>query len=114
MCCMLRSMAAEPSPPALDRRKRKSRAALQKALLDLIGEKPYASITVDDIAARADVARATFYAHHHDKTALLLEATRELLGDLTAKASAVAPQDGVGRGVAMRVVFAHAQAHRDL
>ena len=103
------------TPPPLDRRKRKSRAALQKALLDLLAEKPYAAITVDDIAARADVARATFYAHYHDKTALLLEATRELLGDLAVQVAAVVPHDRlVFSGDGVRVVFAHAQAHSAL
>jgi AcrR family transcriptional regulator len=106
---------AEQTAPPLDRRKRKSRAALQKALLDLITEKPYAAITVEDIAARADVVRGTFYAHFQGKDTLLLESTRELLAELAVEADAAAPQgEPVFTGAALRVLFDHAEAHRDL
>jgi AcrR family transcriptional regulator len=108
-------MNVEPTSPQLDRRKRKSRAALQKALLELIAEKSYPAITIEDVTARADVARATFYAHFHDKDVLLLESTRELLANLPDQARAVVPQgQPVFSGAGVRVVFAHAEEHRDL
>ena len=65
-----------------DRRQRKSRAALQQALLALIAAKPYDAITVEDITELADVARATFYAHYRDKAALLLEVSQEVVEEL--------------------------------
>jgi AcrR family transcriptional regulator len=104
-----------PTPPPLDRRKRKSRAALQRSLLQLIAVKPYDAITIEDVTEAADVARATFYAHYKDKAALLLEACQELIGALSVRAAAVAPQDTAtytGAGVAE--VFRHAEEHRDL
>jgi len=70
---------------APDRRQRKSRAALQQALLTLISTKAYDSITVEDITELADVARATFYAHCKDKPALLMEVSRELVEELVWK-----------------------------
>ena len=58
-----------------DRRVRRTRKALQDALLSLILEKGYDSLTVEEIAERADVGRTTFYLHYQDKDDLLLELT---------------------------------------
>jgi AcrR family transcriptional regulator len=59
----------EKSPQ--DRRVRRSQQLLREALLELILEKPYQDITVQDILDRADVGRSTFYAHFLDKDHLL-------------------------------------------
>ena len=83
----------------LDRRQRRSRAALRRSLVALIGSKPYADITIDDVISGADVARGTFYAHYPDKAALLAEATQDLIDDL---ASDVAAASWVGAGTDWR------------
>ena len=54
-----------------NRRVRFTRSALREALIDLILEKPLASITVKDICARADINRSTFYLHFKDVTDIL-------------------------------------------
>ncbi len=56
----------------LDRRIQRTRRLLQNALLELILEKGYDAITVQDIIDRADMGRSTFYAHFEDKENLLL------------------------------------------
>lgn len=56
----------------LDRRVRKTRFLLQHALRELILEKGYDAITVQDILDRADVGRSTFYAHFRNKDDLLV------------------------------------------
>jgi AcrR family transcriptional regulator len=56
---------------APDRRVRRTRRALRDALLDLMTEKGYESVTVQDIIDRADVGRSTFYTHFTDKDDLL-------------------------------------------
>jgi AcrR family transcriptional regulator len=61
-----------------DPRVKRTRQLLQNALMDLVREKPVDSITVQDIAARAEVNRATFYAHFEDKYALLDYTAREI------------------------------------
>ncbi|MCD8353135.1 MAG: TetR/AcrR family transcriptional regulator [Clostridiales bacterium] len=54
---------AQPPKP-LDRRQRKTRQAIQNALLTLMREKPLNKITVSELAATADVNRKTFYNHY--------------------------------------------------
>lgn len=43
---------------------------LREAMLVLLSEKPFSSITVAELTQRAMVNRATFYRHFHDKYAL--------------------------------------------
>ena len=69
----------EVGPP--DRRIGKTRRALRDGLTDLILEKGYEGVTVQDIIDRADTSRSTFYAHFFDKDDLLLA----ILSDLQAR-----------------------------
>ena len=62
----------------LDRRVGKTRRALKDALTDLILEKGYESVTVQDVIDRADVGRSTFYAHFIDKDDLLMAILADL------------------------------------
>jgi len=55
-----------------DRRVRRTHRALQEALRSLMLQKAYDQITVQELLDRADVGRATFYAHFRDKDALLM------------------------------------------
>ncbi len=61
-----------------DRRIQRTRQALRAALLELIKEKDYDAISVEEITERANVGRATFYKRYKDKEALLLEEFREM------------------------------------
>ena len=61
-----------------DRRVARSRRALKEALTDLILEKGYESVTVQDVIDRADVGRSTFYAHFVDKDDLLMAILADL------------------------------------
>jgi len=55
----------------LDPRKKRTRQLLEKAFVELLGEKGFQAITVQDITERAGVNRATFYPHFDDKYDLL-------------------------------------------
>jgi len=55
-----------------DRRSQRTRHLLGEALVELIREKDYNTITVSDIIDRANIGRSTFYAHYHDKDDLLV------------------------------------------
>jgi AcrR family transcriptional regulator len=80
-----------------DRRVRRTRRALQQALRDLMLEKAYDRITVQELLDRADIGRATFYAHFHDKDALLMsefEAMREALREAMRQHLSTVPHAG--------------------
>ena len=55
-----------------DRRSQRTRRLLSEALVQLIREKDYNTITVSDIVERANVGRSTLYAHYRDKDDLFL------------------------------------------
>lgn len=65
------------SETGLDPRVKRTRRLLVEALNSLMKEKSIPSITVADLASRAGVNRATFYAHFPDKFALLEHSVRE-------------------------------------
>ncbi len=54
-----------------DRRVQKTRKLLQDALIELVTEKSYESVSIREILERANVGRSTFYAHFQDKDQLL-------------------------------------------
>jgi len=55
----------------VDRRIKKNQTAIMNALMQLIAEKEFDKITINDIAERADVNRGTVYSHYSDKYDLL-------------------------------------------
>jgi|ERR1035437_1457391 AcrR family transcriptional regulator len=63
-----------------DRRKNRTVAALRGALIELIIEKHYDAITVQDIIDRANVGRSTFYSHFRDKEDILITDWKRFLG----------------------------------
>src|SRR6202140_4633668 len=60
----------------LDPRILRTRQLLQVALRNLLEQKEFDKISVQDITEAATVNRATFYAHYEDKFALLGELIR--------------------------------------
>ncbi len=70
-----------PSAEILDPRVRRTRKLLQEALRSLFVEKPFASISIQDITERATVNRATFYAHYKDKKELAASVIKADLDD---------------------------------
>lgn len=62
----------------MDRRQKKTRQAIFNAFCHLLSKKDFGSITVGEIIERADIGRATFYAHFETKDFLLKELCEEL------------------------------------
>ena len=60
-----------------DRRIRRTKERLRQALLELILEKPYDEITVQNILDKGDVSRSAFYAHYSHKDDLLRQGMPE-------------------------------------
>lgn len=98
-----------------DRRVSRTRRVLHEALRSLILEKGYDRVTVQDVIDRADVGRATFYAHFRDKDDLLLKGFEEMRQSLRRHLAAVprTPTGRSGEGLGFtRVLFEHAAGHR--
>lgn len=60
----------------MDPRVRRTRQLIEDAFRGLVTEKRFAAISVQDIAERATVNRATFYAHYVDKQDLAASVLR--------------------------------------
>lgn len=80
-------MTAKVSHDSGDRRVRRTRAAIQEALTELILEKGYDSVSVSDIIERADVGRSTFYSHFTDKRDVFDDTIGELASFLREHSS---------------------------
>jgi AcrR family transcriptional regulator len=101
-------------PPKPDRRIERTKAALREALVRLMTEKGYEAITVQDIIDRANVGRATFYAHYDGKEALH-DAALDGLADMLRERSAALRASGAdGTLACCTAMFEHAHSHRAL
>ena len=75
-----------------DPRVRKTRRLLRDALVSLILEKDYASVTIKEITKRADVAYITFFRHFESIDRLLMEVLDEGLAELQGHIETLAKQ----------------------
>jgi AcrR family transcriptional regulator len=66
----------------LDPRVVRTRKMLRNALIELMREKGYDAISVQEITRRATLNRATFYLHYRDKGDLLMQSIEEILAEL--------------------------------
>lgn len=80
-------------------------------MTDLLREKRYDAITVQDLLDRADIGRSTFYAHYFDKKEVLVslvEQQLELFGQQLSQRDA-------GQGIIPSLeLFRHVQEHHQL
>jgi AcrR family transcriptional regulator len=107
-------MITKPMTVRADPRAKRTRALLQQALGELLAEKTFSAVTIGDIAGRAAVNRATFYAHFQDKDDLLEQAIRQecravLCGALSGHPQ---PTQAAWRGLVAAVLDCFAQMPR--
>ncbi len=86
-------MATKPTKLRVDPRVTRTQKLIRDALRGLLKEKGFESISVQDLAERATVNRATFYAHFTDKFALLDAIVREDLAECLVKDDSIAEPD---------------------
>jgi AcrR family transcriptional regulator len=82
-----------PSRPGsrVQRRVARTKAAIEDAFVQLVLERGYDRVAVEDITDRADLARATFYAHYPNKEAVQFSVFSRLTEDLVQR---IADQGG--------------------
>lgn len=96
----------------MDRRQQKTRAAIFQAFSNLLAEKSYTRITVQEIIDRANVGRTTFYAHFETKDDLLKALCEELFGHIISSAIDCTHTHGLySDGSAPESVFCHLLQH---
>ncbi|HEX6269264.1 MAG TPA: TetR/AcrR family transcriptional regulator [Anaerolineales bacterium] len=65
----------------IDRRIQRTRELLQNALIELISERGYDAITIQDIVDRANVGRTTFYLHYSSKDELFMSCHEAIVSE---------------------------------
>ena len=92
-----------------DRRSQRSRQLIRSAMLDLLFERRYDEILVQDILDRANIGRSTFYTHYFDKEDVLGSIANEQLEVLSQQPS----QREAGQGIIPSLeVFQHVHQNR--
>ncbi|MFR1638621.1 MAG: TetR family transcriptional regulator [Eggerthellaceae bacterium] len=67
------SSGGGPSPEGLRYRKKlKARLAVERAALELVIERGYDGVTVEDICARAEISKKTFFNYFPSKAAVIM------------------------------------------
>lgn len=82
---IFRNIKAQSIMKKEDRRIQRTKQALQDALINLILDKGYEGISVQDIVDRANIGRSTFYSHYSTKDAVFSDSFKPL--ELSLKVS---------------------------
>lgn len=100
----------------IDRRSERSRRLLHSALMELMREKRYDKITVQDIIDRANVGRSTFYTHYRDKEDLLVTNFEQMLATMSAHwlEHGKDPSHGSSQPIRIAALFHHTQEYYTL
>jgi AcrR family transcriptional regulator len=106
------SRKTNQSTPKTDARVRHTRDALGDALIGLIQEKPFETITVQHILDRAHIGRSTFYVHYRDKDDLFLSDLEDFLESMSTLL--LRRQEASMRVAPVRELFAHVAEMRQL
>jgi AcrR family transcriptional regulator len=80
------------SPTKVDPRVRRTRRLLREALVSLMLEKDFASISIKEMTERAEVAYITFFRHYESLDQLLMEILDDGLGGLQTHIETLAKQ----------------------
>jgi AcrR family transcriptional regulator len=95
-----------------DRRVAKTRKAIFVALSELLQEKKYSKITVQEIIDRADVGRATFYSHFPTKDDLLCGSIENIFESLSEQLNGHMTQGQENELLPVAALFAHIKENK--
>jgi AcrR family transcriptional regulator len=97
----------EPGRSLRERKQERAREAIVEAAHELFAERGFAGVTVADIAARAEVGRATFFRYFGDKQEVIFGGDREI-GAVVADAERLAPDAPIGDSLPAALAHVHA------
>ncbi|MDE1172510.1 MAG: TetR/AcrR family transcriptional regulator [Parvibaculaceae bacterium] len=97
-------VAAAPGRRA--RKKERTRHEIYHTAMELFAQRDYDGVTVEDICAGADVAKATFFAHFENKAALIQAFHEELTEEISG---ALASHKGTAEA-ALEIIIRHLAA----
>ena len=98
-----------------ERRKRRTHKALKQAALELVLEKGYDAVTIQDIVDRADYGRGTFYIHFDDKESIVWEIIMDGLNEANQQGEQRYREGSYPPGyLGYLITFEHAQKNSDL
>ncbi len=102
-------------PVKVDPRVRRTRRLLREAMVSLIMEKDYGSITIKDVTDRAEVAYITFFRHFESLDELLMEVLDEGLVELRGHIETLAKQsEASALETEGRLIFEYIKQKADL
>ena len=93
MTVVTSSPTQEPEPGLRERKKRATRRSLQRAALELVAERGLDDVTVEEIAAAADVSTRTFFNYFASKEDALSTTDPDVLAETLAALAARPPQE---------------------
>jgi len=97
------------------RRRQQTRRQLIQTALQLVLEKGYDAMTIQDITDQADLGRGTFYIHFKDKEAVIWTAFQELFQELEQESHQQLDRNSPQvEYLGLLNIFRHAEANRDL
>jgi AcrR family transcriptional regulator len=105
-----------PHPTRHDRKRQLTRRQLIDAVVQLVLEKGYEGVTIQDITDRADLGRGTFYLHFKDKDEAVWSAIEDGLRATEEDAHRQFPGGIPSQPeyYAYRNIFRHAEQNKDL
>jgi AcrR family transcriptional regulator len=109
---MYENRVDQPIAEGKDRRSQRSRQALIDALIELMADKTYDSISIKEIVEKANVGRSTFYAHYETKDDLLRSGFERLLDETLNHV--VLSKNAQDLMVDTTMLFQHAAGHYHL
>jgi AcrR family transcriptional regulator len=104
-----------PQTSRHERRRLQTRKQLIETTMQLVLEKGYDAISIQDITDRADLGRGTFYLHFKDKEEIVWSVFQELFRTLEQDAHRQLDHNAPGvEYYGLLNIFHHAAEHRDL